>query len=80
MIGKRIWRNEFMIENVQNIDDSSPIFILLLVWSFIWKLIALWHAGRNKQLIWFVVLSAMNTFGILEMVYLRFYQKKEPEN
>lgn len=69
-----------MIEYVQNIDDSSPIFIVLLVWSFVWKLIALWHAGRNKQLIWFVVLSGMNTLGILEMVYLRFYQKKETEN
>lgn len=69
-----------MIEYVQNFDPNSPIFIVLLVWSFAWKLIALWHAGRNKQLIWFVVLSGMNTLGILEMVYLRFYQKKETEN
>ena len=69
-----------MIEYYQSLDPNSPIFIVLLVWSFVWKLVGLWHAGRNNQLIWFVVLSAMNTFGILEMVYLRFFQKKETEN
>lgn len=64
---------------MQNIDPNSPIFYLLIIWGFIWKSIALWHAGRNKQFIWFVVLSCMNTLGILEMVYLRFYQKPKSE-
>lgn len=55
------------------------IFIVLLVWSMIWKGIALWHSGRNNQLGWFVVLFVINTVGILEIVYLAFFQKPQRE-
>ncbi len=56
---------------------SSPWFIILLVWSMIWKGIALWKSGRGNQLAWFVVLFIVNTVGILEIIYLAFFQKKK---
>ena len=54
-----------------------PVIIVLLIWSMIWKGIALWKAGRNNQLAWFVVMLIVNTVGILEIIYLAFFQKKK---
>lgn len=50
--------------------------IPLMVWSAIWKGIALWKSARNTQLAWFVVLLIVNTAGILEIIYLVWFQKK----
>ncbi len=50
---------------------------ILVVWSMIWKGIALWKSARNNQLGWFVVILLINTLGILEIVYLAFFQKKK---
>lgn len=46
------------------------------VWELLWKGIALWKAGRNKQLAWFVVMLLLNTAGILEICYLLLFQPK----
>ena len=55
---------------------SSPWFIPILIWSIAWKGIALWKAGRHNQLPWFIALLIVNTIGILEIIYLVFYQPK----
>jgi len=47
----------------------------LLLWSLIWKGMALWHAGRRNEKLWFVVLLVINTMGILEIIYLLFVAK-----
>lgn len=52
-----------------------PVLFIVITWSAIWKGIALWKCGRNNQLIWFVVLLVVNTLGILEIIYLLFFQK-----
>jgi hypothetical protein len=52
------------------------VFIIVMIWSAIWKGIALWKAGRNGQLAWFVVLFIVNTVGILEIIYILAFQKK----
>ncbi|MFC1656616.1 DUF5652 family protein [Patescibacteria group bacterium] len=52
-------------------------FILLTIWSVVWKAIALWRAGRNNQLGWFIVLFLINTIGILEILYIFVFQPKE---
>ena len=41
-----------------------------VVWSLVWKGIALWHAGRNAHLGWFITLFIVNTLGILEIIYI----------
>jgi hypothetical protein len=48
---------------------------VLAVWSLIWKGLALWHAARNRQKTWFVVMLILNSLGILEIVYLLFFRK-----
>jgi hypothetical protein len=56
-----------------------PALIILVLWEAVWKLIALWKAGRNNQLAWFIVMAIINTAGILEIVYIFFYQPKNPK-
>jgi len=43
---------------------------LILLWSVIWKGLALWHSGRRGQQWWFVIFLVVNTVGILEIIYL----------
>ncbi len=57
--------------------QSNPLLLAIVVtWSIIWKGIALWHAARNNQLVWYIVLIVVNTVGILEIIYLLFFRKK----
>ena len=53
------------------------LFLILSIWSAAWKGVALWRAGRNGHLPWFVCICIFNTLGILEMIYIfGFSQKK----
>jgi len=55
---------------------EAVLFSVLILWSLIWKGLALWKCGRNKQLAWFIVILVLNTAGILEIIYLLWFQKK----
>ena len=72
--------NEIILSsNLAVAPEKIAIFFLLLmiiiIWSGVWKAIALWKSARNKQIAWFVVLCIFNTIGILEILYLAFWQK-----
>ena len=56
---------------------NTAVLIILIIWSVIWKGIALWKCGRQNQLTWFVVLLILNTGGILPIIYLLFFQKSK---
>ena len=45
-------------------------FVAILLWSLLWKGLALWHAGQRGQPWWFVILLVVNTVSILEIIYL----------
>ena len=49
-----------------------PIFLLvaIVIWSEVWKVMALWKAGRKNSLAWFIVLALVNTIGILDILYI----------
>ncbi len=49
---------------------ALPFFLVLLVWSVIWKGLALWHSARRGQYWWFAIILVVNTAGILEIIYL----------
>jgi hypothetical protein len=67
--------------NMQNLIHQ-PWFIVLIVilafWEAIWKLIALWKSARANQLPWFICIGIFNTVGILPIIYILFFSKKEP--
>ena len=55
---------------------NDPRSILLVLWSLAWKGWALWRAAKNDQKYWYVALLVINLLGILEIVYLLFFQKE----
>jgi uncharacterized protein (DUF983 family) len=62
---------------VQDMLAKHPtLFVILLIWSMIWKGLALWKSAQLSQKKWFVILLLLNTVGILEIVYLYFVAKK----
>jgi len=46
------------------------LIVFLVVWSIIWKGMALWRAARAGNKGWFVAFLLVNTAGILEIIYL----------
>ncbi len=65
-----------IVNQMLGIPLSSGIRVIVLVaiafvvWSIVWKGLALWHAARRKQGWWFLILLLVNTAGILEIIYL----------
>ncbi len=50
---------------------SNPgLLAVVLIWSVIWKGMALWRAAKNDSKPWFAVLLVINTLGLLEILYL----------
>lgn len=69
--------NQYIIQNYG--WPMLSVFVLLIIWSAIWKGIALWKAAGNKDLKWFIALLIINSVGILEILYIYvFSKKKEP--
>ncbi|MCX6717288.1 MAG: DUF5652 family protein [Candidatus Taylorbacteria bacterium] len=61
--------------------SANPWIIPVLIWSIIWKLIALWKAVKNNHLTVFIVLAFLNTLGIAEIAYLLYlYYFKTKKN
>ncbi len=65
----------FSLERFAFLEKINPylligVLVALGIWSFVWKGIALWHAAKNRQKKWFIVLLILNTVGVLEMLYL----------
>lgn len=54
---------------------SLPILLIILIWSAVWKGIALWKSARKRHLVWFIVLLVVNTLGILEILYIFLFSK-----
>jgi hypothetical protein len=52
------------------ISGWGLLIIALIVWSIVWKGLALWHAAHEGSKGWFVVLLVVNTLGILDILYL----------
>jgi hypothetical protein len=64
--------------NINQIAQAYPVLIYVLIfWSLACKGIALWRAANLKQRNWFIGVLLLNTFGILDLVYLFFFAKKK---
>jgi hypothetical protein len=61
----------------QSLLIHAWIFWPVLVWTLVWKGLALWKAARKNHSIWFIALLILNTIGILEILYI--YVFSEPK-
>ena len=63
------------------IFTGRPVYIagliILMVWSIIWKGLALWKAAKNNDNIWYILMLVLNTSGILEIIYYYFISKRK---
>lgn len=56
--------------NWGTMSTGMIVFIVaLMVWSIIWKGLALWRAAKRTDTVWFVIFMFLNTAGILEIIY-----------
>jgi len=68
--------NNFLLNLEYFFKTNSYVFIFIAIWELVWKGLALWKAGQNKQRNWFVAILVINTIGILPIIYLKFFQRK----
>jgi len=57
--------------------ELNPLIVIIAVWNFVIKALALYRAGSLQQKGWFVALLLINTVGILELVYLLSISKRK---
>lgn len=55
---------------------SPEIVALAIIWSLVWKGLALWKAAGLRHKYWFIAIFVINTLGILEIIYYFFVAKK----
>jgi len=55
---------------------NPAVLLAITAWTLVWKGIATWRAARNNQLYWFVALLLLNTVGILDIIYIKFFQRE----
>ena len=55
------------------------LLVIVAIWDSVWKLIALWKAGRNNHLAWFICIAVINTLGILPIVYILMNRKDKTQ-
>ena len=67
-----------MNELTEFLTSTEGVLTVLFIslWTLVWKGVALYHAGKNRQKVWFVVLLLLNDLGILSMVYLRWFRRQ----
>ncbi len=64
---------------LNNSTEFSLGFFVLLIWSLVWKGLALWRASERKDKLWFVILLVLNTAGVVEIIYLIVTRKKKQQ-
>lgn len=55
----------------------TALLIVFIIWALFWKGLSMWRAARNNQSWWYVALLVISTGGLLEIIYLAFFQKKK---
>jgi len=56
---------------------GNLLLLAVIIWSIVWKGLALWKSAREGSKVWFVVFLLVNTIGILEILYLYVFSKKK---
>ncbi len=53
-------------------EFGIPLWLLMIIlsWTLVWKLLAMWKSARKGSAIWFIALAVLNTVGILPILYI----------
>ena len=66
---------EYLETIATQVGIATWLLAIILIWSLIWKFLALWKSARNNHLIWFIVIAVINTIGILPILYIFVFSK-----
>lgn len=55
--------------------QNKLMLAVIIFWSLPWKGYALWRSSQRKEVGWFIALFLINTFGVLEILYLFVFTK-----
>lgn len=62
---------------LSQLSGINPLWIALaLIWTLVWKGLALWRSAALQQKWWFIAILVVNTLGILEIIYIFLVAKK----
>lgn len=65
------------VEALATLVGINPILVALaIIWSLVWKGLALWKAAGLRHKYWFIAILVINTLGILEIIYYFLVAKK----
>ncbi len=56
------------------------VLIIIILWTLPWKGYALWLSAKHSHQKWFIVLILFNTFGLLDIFYIFYIEKKTPRD
>ncbi|MBP9760574.1 MAG: hypothetical protein KBD24_04420 [Candidatus Pacebacteria bacterium] len=67
-----------MDTTISSILSGTNIYtmIAIVLWTLPWKMWALWLSARRGDIWWFLPMTFLNTFAILEIVYIFFIAKQ----
>ncbi len=57
-------------------DTLDIVIVLITIWTIPWKIYGVWTAVKLDHKRWFVALLILNTFSILELIYIFYILKK----
>lgn len=75
----REFMGQYLTNDPQITSIGLALFVILMIWSLVWKGLALWKSAQLGKKLWFVALLLINTLGILEMLYLFVFSKIKKE-
>jgi hypothetical protein len=52
------------------IFKHPELLAVAVIWSLIWKGIALWRSAKNNDKWWFIAFLVVHSLGILELIYI----------
>ncbi|MFH1310776.1 MAG: DUF5652 family protein [Nanoarchaeota archaeon] len=65
----------YFLDLADQIGISIWLLLVIIVWSLVWKAVALFKSARNNHIAWFVIFLLINTIGILEIIYIFVFSK-----
>ncbi len=72
----------YLVNGHTHAVPGSIIFLIIVlsIWSYCWKIPAIWKSVKNDNKKWFIAFIFLNTLGILEIAYITYFSKKaEPK-
>jgi len=66
---------EYLTMITEQLGVLTLLLVIIFIWSYVWKLLALWKSAKKGSVVWFIILAIFNTVGILPILYIFVFSK-----